>query len=108
MSIFVGGRLLRCAAAPACKARSAAVNDDALLPGWPPLLLPCCCGLVSRSRGLHCPSDLERVLSSMGKATIETAQVIGISALGKMGIAKRTSDVARYIVRCPGTVTGLR
>ncbi|CUG92965.1 Hypothetical protein, putative, partial [Bodo saltans] len=107
MSIFVGGRLLRCAAAPACKARSAAVNDDALLPG-PPLLLPCCCGLVSRSRGLHCPSELERVLSSMEKATIETAQVIGISELGKMGIAKRTSDVARYIVRCPGTVTGLR
>ncbi|CUG91699.1 Hypothetical protein, putative, partial [Bodo saltans] len=101
-SNFVG-KWLRRAAAPAGKVRSAAVNDDALLPG-PPLLLPCCCGLVSRSRGLRCPSELERVLSSMEKITIEAAQVIGINELGKLGAVKRTVNFVDHFIANYGAV----
>ncbi|CUG92963.1 Hypothetical protein, putative, partial [Bodo saltans] len=104
MSMFVGGWMVRCAAAPACKVRSAAMNSDALLPGWSPLVLPCCCGLVSRSRGLRCPSDLERVVSSMVNITIEAAQVIGINELGKLGAVKRTVHFVDHFIANYGAV----
>lgn len=58
-----------------------------------------CTLLVSRSRALRCATELERVLSSMeATSTIEAARVIGISELGKAGVAKRTANLVNHVI----------
>lgn len=47
------------------------------------MLLPCCCGLISRSRALHCHAELTRVLTSMDKQERWIAQGSGIVELLK-------------------------
>ncbi|CUG80677.1 Hypothetical protein, putative [Bodo saltans] len=51
-------------------------------PSWPHLPV-FCCGLISRSRGLCCAEQIDRVLSSMQHQTIIKAQCIAIVELGK-------------------------
>ncbi|CUG74170.1 Hypothetical protein, putative [Bodo saltans] len=61
----------------------------------------CCCGLMSRSRGLHCSAELQRVLSSMDKQTLEKAVHIGATEIvNDRGINIR-SLVGHILLKCP-------
>ncbi|CUE76820.1 Hypothetical protein, putative [Bodo saltans] len=62
---------------------------------------PCRCGLILRSRGLRCPAELTRVLSSMDNQTVEEAYSIGIVELYQRRFdGKRL--VESILSKCPG------
>ncbi|CUG92966.1 Hypothetical protein, putative [Bodo saltans] len=74
LSSLVQGGWPRRGAALVGEVRSAPRFDAFLPPDLP--LMACCCALVSKSRGLLCPTELERVLSRLeGAATVEEVQV---------------------------------
>ncbi|CUE76932.1 Hypothetical protein, putative [Bodo saltans] len=60
----------------------------------------CCCGLMSRSRGLHCSAELKRVLSSMDKQTLTTALIMSYSAIRQHDDVELESMIDHIVLKC--------
>ncbi|CUG74188.1 Hypothetical protein, putative, partial [Bodo saltans] len=60
----------------------------------------CCCGLMSRSRGLHCSAEQKRVLSSIDKQTLTKALIMSYSEISQHDDVDLESLIDHIVLKC--------